>query len=253
MILKPLIDMVDIIKPNAFPYGVKTEWLNEVEGMVQTDIMLLAIDDITRYTYPDDAATELLVRPPHDKLYAVYLTAMIDFANGEYDKYSNTMQLFNSYWGEYVRWYNRHYRPADGRAVEVGYYLSAYSIAVKHGYDGTEEQWLQSLKGETGAQGKGFTVLGRYNSYEDLIAAVTEPEPGDAYNIGTADPYDVYMWDGVNETWTNIGTLKGERGEPGAPGPQGEPGLRGLPGRNGVNGTDGQDAHVVIRVWSEAE
>lgn len=30
------------------------------------------------------------------------------------------------------------------------YYLTAYGIAVKHGYQGTEEEWLASLKGEKG-------------------------------------------------------------------------------------------------------
>lgn len=30
-----------------------------------------------------------------------------------------------------------------------GYYLTAYGIAVKHGFSGTEEEWLESLKGET--------------------------------------------------------------------------------------------------------
>lgn len=31
--------------------------------------------------------------------------------------------------------------------------LSAYEIAVTEGYDGTEEEWLASLKGETGSAG----------------------------------------------------------------------------------------------------
>lgn len=31
------------------------------------------------------------------------------------------------------------------------YYLSAYGLAVKHGFKGTEEEYLASLKGETGA------------------------------------------------------------------------------------------------------
>lgn len=33
------------------------------------------------------------------------------------------------------------------------YYLSAYGLAVKHGFKGTEEEYLTSLKGETGATG----------------------------------------------------------------------------------------------------
>lgn len=33
-----------------------------------------------------------------------------------------------------------------------GYYLTAYGIAVKHGFKGTEEEWLASLRGEAGAK-----------------------------------------------------------------------------------------------------
>ena len=32
--------------------------------------------------------------------------------------------------------------------------LSAYAIAVKNGFEGTEEEWLASLKGEKGEQGE---------------------------------------------------------------------------------------------------
>ncbi len=33
----------------------------------------------------------------------------------------------------------------------LGYYITAYGIAVKHGFHGSEEEWLASLKGERGA------------------------------------------------------------------------------------------------------
>lgn len=250
MIIRTVIDMVDAVKPNAFPDNVKAEWLNEVEGMVQTDIMLLSIADVVRYTLPDDAQTVMLVKPPHDKLYGVYLMAMVDFANGEYDKYANTMQLFNNYWTEYVRWYNRHYRPADGRAEAEGYYISAYAIAVDHGYSGTEEEWLESLKGAAGAPGKNFTILGRYDSLAALMAAVLNPEPGDTYNVGTQEPYDMYQYDGVNEEWLNLGHIQGAPGPAGPQGLPGERGLQGVPGQAGRDGSDGADAYVVMRVWS---
>ena len=35
-----------------------------------------------------------------------------------------------------------------------GYYYSAYGIAVKHGFQGTEEEWLESLKGTQGEKGE---------------------------------------------------------------------------------------------------
>lgn len=36
--------------------------------------------------------------------------------------------------------------------------LSAYEVAVKNGFDGTEKEWLASLKGEPGADGDFITV-----------------------------------------------------------------------------------------------
>ena len=153
MKLKQVIDLVDGIEPNAYTNEVKTAWMNEVEGMVQTDVMLRAIEDIDQYTWTDDQQTVLLVKPPHDKLYRFYLQAMIQFANGEYDRYSNTMTVFNGAYGEFVRWFSRTVYPAGREAVWRGYYLSAYGIAVAHGYSGTEEEWLATLKGESGDDG----------------------------------------------------------------------------------------------------
>lgn len=113
MTLSQVIAMTDEIKPNAFSNETKTAWVNEVEGMVQTEIFLLAPIEIIQYDYAADKDKQLLVYPPHDKLYGPYLQARIDFANGEYDKYTNTMQLFNSFWGEFMRWYADIYAPAD--------------------------------------------------------------------------------------------------------------------------------------------
>ena len=101
----------------------------------------------------DGREIELLVRPPHDKIYAAYVEAMIDFANGEYTKYQNTYSLFNGHWGEFCRWYSRNFRPADRDPSRTGAYLSDYMVAVKHGFRGTEEEWLASLHGTDGTSG----------------------------------------------------------------------------------------------------
>lgn len=149
MKVSELISFVDIIKPNAFPVSAKVAWLNEVEGMVWTEVMLLSPLEFVPHTYDDSTGegdADLLVVPPHSKLYNTYLCAMIDFANGEYDKYQNTMTMFNAHFSEFMRWYATHYRPADGNYGYMGIYISAYGIAVKHGFVGTEEEWLDSLK-----------------------------------------------------------------------------------------------------------
>lgn len=151
--LREVITYLDEIKPNAFNDEIKIQWLNEVEGYLQTDVMLLDISDIIRYKYPDDLERKLLVSYPHAKVYYIYLMAMVDFANGEYNKYANTIQIYNEFLNEFLIWFADRYRPADGKAVDHGYYLSAYSIAVNHGYRGTEEEWIWSLHGEKGEKG----------------------------------------------------------------------------------------------------
>ena len=99
----------------------------------------------------------------------------------------------------------------------------------------------QGKQGEKGETGSGFKVLGYYATESALSAAVANPAAGDAYGVGTADPYDIYIWDGVNRKWVNNGILQGAKGEPGIQGEQGVPGIQGPAGKDGktpVKGTD---------------
>ena len=146
-----VITYVNDIKPNAFTEETLTEWLSECEGSIQTEILCIASGDVVTYSYADNKDTELIVKPPHDKLYGFYLLAMIDFAHGEYKKYENTMQLFNAALSEFAKWFVRtHSKEAKN---PEGYYMSGYDLAVKHGYSGTEEEWLKTLIGPQGGQG----------------------------------------------------------------------------------------------------
>lgn len=83
-------------------------------------------------------------------------------------------------------------------------------------------------KGDTGA---GFVVRGYYETVGALSAAITSPETGDAYGVGTVAPYDIYIWDGVNAEWVNNGHLQGANGKDGA---DGKDGVDGAPGPNEV-------------------
>lgn len=107
------LQFVDSVKPNAYTEEQKLRWLNDCEGMVQTQVLLFAPVEIACYSLPGDRDTELLVEKPYDKLYLSYLYAMIDFANGEYNKYQNSMQMFNAEFSEFMRWFAGIYRPAD--------------------------------------------------------------------------------------------------------------------------------------------
>ena len=98
----------------------------------------------------------------------------------------------------------------------------------------------QGPKGDTGA---GFLVKGYYGSVSALQTSVQDPAVGDAYGVGTAEPYDIYIFDGVTESWVNNGPLqgaKGEKGDTGAQGPKGDPGADGAKGDPGERGPKGE-------------
>lgn len=113
MTVQEVIDFTDRVKPNDFTEEDKTKWISNVEGMVQAQIFLQAPAEFITYTWPGDKNTRLLVEPPFDKLYLTYMQAMIDYHNGEYDNYQNTMAMFNSDFSEFMRWFANMYRPAD--------------------------------------------------------------------------------------------------------------------------------------------
>ncbi len=96
----------------------------------------------------------------------------------------------------------------------------------------------QGEKGDKGDTGSGFVVKGYYETLAALQAAVTSPAAGDAYGVGSAEPYDIYVYDGVSEAWVNNGALQGAKGDTGAQGPKGEPGSNGT---NGVTFTPSVD------------
>ena len=79
--------------------------------------------------------------------------------------------------------------------------------------DFTAEQ-LAALKGEKGDTGSGLRILGYYETLTALESSVTNPSVGDAYGIGSSEPYNIYIYTGING-WVNNGALQGAKGEDG--------------------------------------
>ncbi len=169
--IRQIIARVDDVKINAFNEETKTAWIAELDGKIALDVMLMSIEDAQRlqYAYPTDLESEPMVKFPHDSLYDLWLGAKIDFANGEYNKYQNSMEMFNAHYGNYVRWFAQFYEPAQGygnscrHCSNPPYYISAYALAVSRGFEGTLDQWLASLVGKKVAiRYEGDKVLWRW-------------------------------------------------------------------------------------------
>lgn len=187
MTLIDILEYVDRVKPNDFEVQDKMQWLNEIEGMVQAEVLLRKPEDTVPYiygvvytgslnfvddhtlnlshelmtnprgdivikctdasanngiydewetedgltfTFPDGTFTvtgsysgeakytEVYLTPivpyPYDEIYYLYMIARADFDNGEYDKYDNTMQMFNNKYAAFRKWFTTHYCKQDG-------------------------------------------------------------------------------------------------------------------------------------------
>lgn len=108
MTLEDAIKICNELRPgNSFSDELKTRWLNELQGMINVQIHLepLGVMEGISYTWPDDKESGLTIPLPYDRMYWLYLCAMVDFANGDYEKYKNTHDMFNEVLRDYRLWY----------------------------------------------------------------------------------------------------------------------------------------------------
>lgn len=92
--------------------------------------------------------------------------------------------------------------------------------------------------GPTGPKGDGLQIKGDYNTYEELINNHPTGNSGDCYIIEGI----LYIWNTENNSWDNVGNIKGPKGDVGPigpMGPKGDIGPQGLAGNNGSKGDKG--------------
>ena len=111
---------------------------------------------------------------------------------------------------------------ADGEKGTDG--KSAYQIAVEQGYQGSESDWLSSLKGDKGEKGN---TGAKGNPGQDGA------EGKSAYAIAVEHGYEA-----SEDEW--LLSLKGEKGDTGERGEKGDTGLQGERGEKGETGQQGE-------------
>lgn len=102
---------------------------------------------------------------------------------------------------------------APGVGIEQAVFNDDYTLTILFS-DGSSFT-TPSLRGATGSDGKGFKILGYYQSVSSLSNGIKNPSAGDAYGVGTGEPYNIYVWDAVNSKWVNNGALQGAAGKDG--------------------------------------
>jgi hypothetical protein len=107
------------LKPNSYTQEEKVKWLSTVEGVIYRNIIkthhgshLLFIDGYSSDTPVD---TRMIVPPPYDELYVLWLEAQIDYHNGEFTRYNNTIIKYNDLYQAYSNDFNRTHMPHSRR------------------------------------------------------------------------------------------------------------------------------------------
>jgi hypothetical protein len=170
------------------------------------------------------------------------------------------------------------FRQADGTWVDIPAIVgprghngaagaSAYEVWLSSGNDGTESDFLNSIKGAPGDPGKdgytpqknvdyfdgkdgqpgkdgrdgtGVTILGSYDSVAELNTAHPTGGVGDSYIVGG----DLYVWSETENTWKNVGKIQGP---PGKDGYTPVKGVDYFDGQNGKDGSDGKDGYTPVK------
>ena len=119
MTIIEMITDVDAMKPNGYDQIYKIQWLSHLDGRIKNEIIDIheGGEDVTFNGYNAETPldTELIVPHPYDDVYRYWLEAQIDYANGEYAKYNNSMSMFNEAYSAYNRYYHKHHMPKGNK------------------------------------------------------------------------------------------------------------------------------------------
>jgi hypothetical protein len=113
MTVSDCIQIVDSYEPNAYDLENKCRWVRECEGKVYSEIFLQQPIGFHAGPLAMILGYELAIPAPYNKIYPRYLQAMIHYANGEYDRYANSMQMFNDAWADLNIWFGQDYDITD--------------------------------------------------------------------------------------------------------------------------------------------
>lgn len=114
MKISEAISQLDELKHNTYTSASKVQWLSRLDWMVKRHIIDTHEGDevvFTGYDENTDPETELLVPAPYDEVYLRWMEAQVDYNNGEYGRYNNSVEMFNTSFNAYKNYYTRTHMP----------------------------------------------------------------------------------------------------------------------------------------------
>lgn len=145
-----------------------------------------------------------------------YDKARLSGFKGSLDDYRKAVYLVNGFEALKKTGFGGNESDARKMFADGGASLSAYDVAVRHGYTGSPLDWLKTLRGSNGMDAYELAVSKGFGGTQDEWLKALVGTPGQsAYELAVSLGFSgsIYEW---------IDSLKGERGDRGERGPRGD-------------------------------
>lgn len=123
MTINQAITRTRALKKTQFDDDALIGWLSDLDGMIYSELTKWHASDeenvMPRYDQDTDTETKLLVPEPYTDLYVTYLAAQIEFAQGDFTRYNNSMVMYNMRLQQFANTYNRNTLPKQGHYIGI--------------------------------------------------------------------------------------------------------------------------------------
>lgn len=123
MTIQEAITRVRELKPNQFQDDVLVGWLSDLDGLIWREVLCwhegAPQEPPAAYSAQTDMEKELLVGQPYSDIYISYLNAKIDYTNGEFTRYNNSMVTYNMALSVFADAHNRQNLPKTGPYIRI--------------------------------------------------------------------------------------------------------------------------------------
>lgn len=117
------LTMIRELKRSQYRDEVLTGWLSELDGKLWQEVVSGCENAGERpplpYSIERDEERELLAAFPHEGMYMTWLSAKIDWQNGEYDRYNNALMMFEAQLAEFAGAWIRSHKPLEKGVIVV--------------------------------------------------------------------------------------------------------------------------------------
>lgn len=111
MKIKDIIGDINSLKPNHYPDGDKIKWLSELDETIKHSFFdeYKVECDFDGYYDETDSEKELLAPDAFKLMYIHWLESKIDYWNGEYARFNNSIAMYNTVYQDFEAWWTSHH------------------------------------------------------------------------------------------------------------------------------------------------